>query len=57
MAVSDLFPNAISPAFGYNEGYYSADTLKNGIGYWIKFDSTEVIYNGGNQADSNVCTR
>jgi photosystem II stability/assembly factor-like uncharacterized protein len=31
------FPRATSSAFGYLNGYYAADTLKAGIGYWIKF--------------------
>jgi photosystem II stability/assembly factor-like uncharacterized protein len=31
------FPLAVSSAFGFENGYYVADTLKNGPGYWIKF--------------------
>ncbi len=33
----DIFPTALSQAFGYKNGYYAADTLKNGSGYWLKF--------------------
>ena len=54
MTISGLFPTAISEAFGYGAGYFVEDTLHNGHGYWIKFDSSEVVYNGGNHADSNV---
>lgn len=33
-----IFPLARSQAFGYNKyGYYVADTLANGRGYWLKF--------------------
>jgi uncharacterized protein (TIGR02145 family) len=32
-----LFPDAVSSAFSYHEGYITKDTLVNGIGYWLKF--------------------
>ncbi|RCK73945.1 MAG: Cell surface protein [Ignavibacteriae bacterium] len=34
---SVLFPDAVSSAYGYFAGYQVRDTLKNGIGYWLKF--------------------
>ncbi|GEM_PF-2200272 len=35
---STIYPSAISTAFGYNgSGYVTADSLRNGAGYWIKF--------------------
>jgi len=34
-----LFPGASTAAFGFNGGYYQADTLETGPGYWIKFPS------------------
>jgi len=39
----NLFPTAISNAFGYSNLYYIADTMKTGLGYWIKFASSELI--------------
>ncbi len=42
-----LFPDAISNAFGYDDGYSSFDTLQIGKGYWLKFDSTRSIYFDG----------
>ncbi|MBI5214363.1 MAG: hypothetical protein HY960_01280 [Ignavibacteriae bacterium] len=42
-----LFPDAISHAFGYNDGYSTFDTLQIGRGYWLKFDSTRSIYFDG----------
>ncbi len=38
-----LFPSAISNAFGYNGAYYTEDSLSQGVGYWLKFDSTQVV--------------
>jgi hypothetical protein len=38
-----LFPTAISNAFEYNGGYQPVDTLTNGIGYWLKFNSPQEI--------------
>ncbi|MBA4312451.1 MAG: hypothetical protein C0417_07455 [Chlorobiaceae bacterium] len=38
-----LFPTSISNAYNYNGSYVSADSLKFGIGYWLKFGSTTSI--------------
>ncbi len=38
MRKTTLFPDAVSSAFGYNDGYYVEDTLKTGKGYWLKFN-------------------
>jgi photosystem II stability/assembly factor-like uncharacterized protein len=38
-----VFPTAVSQAFGYNNGYYLADTLKNSRGYWVKFGFAQHI--------------
>lgn len=38
-----LFPSAHSDAFGYNGQYLTYDTLRNGSGYWLKFDSAQAI--------------
>ncbi|MFI5252704.1 MAG: LamG-like jellyroll fold domain-containing protein [Bacteroidota bacterium] len=40
---TSLYPNAISSAFYYHNGYFSADSLKNGVGYWLKFKSPEPV--------------
>jgi hypothetical protein len=34
-----VFRTASSKAFTYKDGYVSRDTIKNGVGYWIKVDS------------------
>ncbi len=40
-----LFPTANSLAFAFipSLGYVTEDSLENGIGYWLKFDSTETV--------------
>jgi hypothetical protein len=38
-----IFPNAISNAFSYNNNYIIRDTLRTGIGYWLKFSAQETI--------------
>lgn len=40
MHTQTLFPTANSSAFGYVNGYISADTLKAGAGYWLRFPDT-----------------
>ncbi len=42
-----IFPSAISDAFSFVGGYSAQDTLKNGIGYWIKFAYPQnILLNG-----------
>lgn len=48
MSVSYLFPGAASPAYSYNNGYVTVDSLKNAKGYWLKFNSS------GNYNDTGV---
>ncbi|MBI3189141.1 MAG: T9SS type A sorting domain-containing protein [Ignavibacteriales bacterium] len=38
-----IFPTALSQAFKYNNGYTAEETLKNGIGYWLKFYRSQNI--------------
>ncbi len=42
---SALFPTALTPAFGFNDGYFQADSLQPGPAYWMKFlgAQTEMI--------------
>jgi serine protease len=48
LTVADLrkesvFPTATSSAFEYSAGYLKKDTLWNGTGYWVKFDSAQDV--------------
>jgi hypothetical protein len=36
-----LFPSATTPAYAYQGGYVPKDTLANGVGYWLKFNSAQ----------------
>jgi hypothetical protein len=38
---SVLFPSAVTSAFGFDDDYYTADTLRTGPGYWLKFNSAQ----------------
>jgi uncharacterized protein (TIGR02145 family) len=40
---SSLFPTAVSDAFIFQGIYISKDTLQNGFGFWLKFDSAQTI--------------
>ncbi|HLB00464.1 MAG TPA: hypothetical protein VJO14_03675, partial [Bacteroidota bacterium] len=42
-----LFPGAVTQAYAYDGAYTAEDTLENGRGYWLKFDSASAFnYNG-----------
>lgn len=41
-SVVSLFPSASSNAFGYRNGYVISDSLDNGLGYWLKFNSAGI---------------
>ncbi len=43
MSKGELFPSATSNAFTFNDdlGYVKHDTLKPGVGYWLKFNQQE----------------
>lgn len=36
-SAASLFPDGISPAYGFDSSYHSRDTLQPGEGYWMKF--------------------
>ena len=40
---NSLFPTAVSDAFLYQNEYKAKDTLSNGYGFWMKFDSAETF--------------
>jgi hypothetical protein len=48
-----LFPTAQSSAFAYDAGYASKDTLKNGVGYWLKFNANQNIPMAGTSRTSD----
>ena len=44
---SVLFPSSTSSSFVYDGGYFPADTLKPGLGCWLKFSANSVIQFSG----------
>lgn len=43
MSVEGCFPNAVSPAYAFNETYVLSNDLECGKGYWLKFDEAESV--------------
>jgi len=43
MSKDILFPTSTSNAFGFNGGYITTNTLENGKGYWLRFDTADTI--------------
>lgn len=51
----DVFPAAVSAAFGYESGYAVKDTLVIGRGYWLKFSGVQnVPLNGSAVAHDTI---
>jgi uncharacterized protein (TIGR02145 family) len=40
---NSIFPTAASSAFIYRDSYQIKDTLQNGLGFWLKFDTAETV--------------
>ncbi len=38
-----LYPTAVSPAYGFDGNYVIRDTLRNGEGFWMKFNGSQLI--------------
>jgi hypothetical protein len=43
MALNSLYPTAIPPAYRFDNGYITDDTLLAGVGYWLKFGGSEAV--------------
>lgn len=43
MRSDSLYRGASSPSYGYNNGYFTADTLYTGKGYWMKFGTADTF--------------
>src|SRR5207247_10526220 len=49
-----VYPASTSSAFAYSDHYYILDTIRGGLGYWLKFPSTETIWITGNPVASDT---
>ncbi len=54
MNASSLFPQAVSPAFSFNDGYIMNEVLENGLGYWLKFDASQSVNISGIAPAGNI---
>jgi len=53
-AVSAVFPQAVSSAYGFDSTYVVTDTLEPGLGYWLKFDTEAVERVRGRTIESDT---
>jgi hypothetical protein len=44
---TSLFPTASSGAYAFNGSYTQAETLTNGIGYWVRFSGPQSVFLSG----------
>lgn len=51
---SIIFPDAVSLAYTYSDGYYVSDSLVPGKGYWLKFPSNQLSPICGNIITTNA---
>ncbi len=40
-SISAVFPGAVTKAFSYDGSYAETDSVRPGVGYWVKFDSVQ----------------
>ncbi len=52
---SSIFPTAGSPAYGFTpSGYVEEDSLEGGKGYWMRFDSADVVSFPGTPVEADT---
>ncbi|TAK62203.1 MAG: T9SS type A sorting domain-containing protein [Bacteroidetes bacterium] len=51
---TSLYPNAVSDAFAFVGSYQLMQTLSHGVGYWLKFNTTQTITFSGFQVNSDT---
>ncbi|HLF14248.1 MAG TPA: T9SS type A sorting domain-containing protein, partial [Bacteroidota bacterium] len=49
-----IFPSAVSKAFYFDNGYQFADSLDNGIAYWLKFSNAQNIGIDGDTVEADT---
>jgi photosystem II stability/assembly factor-like uncharacterized protein len=52
--IETIFPSAISKAFLFENTYLLTDSLKRGVGYWVKFNSPQFISISGDSIFSDT---
>lgn len=51
-----VFPDAVSNAFEFSAGYIGRDSVRNGVGYWLKFPATDSLVVSGDVRNSQTAT-
>ncbi|MBI5217045.1 MAG: fibronectin type III domain-containing protein [Ignavibacteriae bacterium] len=49
-----IYPTSTSQAFQYDGGYIAQESLKNGIGYWLKFSGNQTVLITGFQINNDT---
>ena len=44
---TQILPLAITEAYGFLDGYFAADSLRPGQGYWVKFRTAHTVWTAG----------
>ncbi|MCB9207559.1 MAG: T9SS type A sorting domain-containing protein [Ignavibacteriales bacterium] len=57
MGVTALLPEANSSAFLFDGQYKSTNLLDNGVGYWVKFDSSKIEYVYGQEVSNPISVK
>ncbi|MBI5477155.1 MAG: T9SS type A sorting domain-containing protein [Ignavibacteriales bacterium] len=52
--IETIFPSAISKAFLFENTYLLTDSLKRGVGYWVKFNSPQFVSISGDSILSDT---
>lgn len=51
-----IFPTSSSPAYKYSNSYNNVDTIENGKGYWLKFNTQETVTFSGDIVNRDTFT-
>ncbi len=54
MEAESVFSSSLDNIFSFDNGYVSADTLKTGKGYWVEYDSHDVISFRGSKTSNTI---
>jgi hypothetical protein len=50
----DVFPSSTSPAFYYQTSYMLAESLRLGLGYWLKFQQSHAVWIAGSKVNNDT---
>jgi photosystem II stability/assembly factor-like uncharacterized protein len=50
-SVQNLYPQAVSPAYSFQNGYIPQQSLTPGVGYWLKFNANDIVIHTGQSTE------